>query len=73
MARYTKLQQQAFLQIERRFKRPLTAITVADLDPNPQLVDMVTLYGGLGTAKPLTIDQHKRLLYQAWLISRVRA
>lgn len=72
MPTYTKLQQKAFAEMERLFKRPVSAIAVTDLDPNPQLVDLVTLYGGLDTSKRLTIEQHKRLLYQAWLIRRVR-
>ena len=72
MPRYTPSQQQAFAAIEARFKRPLSAIAVEDLNPNPKLEGLITLYGGLRSKRRLTRDQHKRLLYQAWQISSLR-
>lgn len=57
--------------MKRIFQRELTAIRIEDLDPNPQLAHLVTVYGGINTTQKLTVDQYKRLLYQVWLIRRL--
>jgi hypothetical protein len=71
MPSYTKYQLEAFDAMQRHFKRPLRAITVQDLKPDPTLANLVTIKGGLKSKRAFHYEDHLRRLYQAWLIRRV--
>ncbi len=69
MPRYTTHQPAAFTAIERLFGRPLAAVSTSELVPNR---DLAALSSALKSAAPtdrLSSDQHRRALYQAWLLS----
>lgn len=68
MARFSRLQREAFADMEDHFRRPVALISVADLKPDPELASMIGLPNGHYGPPPHTADQHRRLLYQAYLI-----
>jgi hypothetical protein len=70
--RFSINQQIAFKDMEKIFGKPVDEISFNELDPLPDMKSMITIYGGPDTTAPLGKHQRRRLLYQLWLISRVR-
>lgn len=69
MPRYTTNQHAAFTAIERLFGRPLAAVSTSELVPNRDLAALSSALKSAATAGRLSADQHRRSLYQAWLLS----
>jgi hypothetical protein len=69
MPRYTIHQLAAFTAMVDIFGRPLSAIAVSDLIPSPGLAALNTALRAAATRQPRNADEHKRALYQAWLLS----
>ena len=69
MPRYTTYQHAAFTAMVNLFGRPLSAVAVSDLVPSPDLAALNTALQAAATRPPRNADEHKRALYQAWMLS----
>jgi len=69
---YTAHQKRAFEHIERELGKPIDQVEWWELQPDKRVMSCVPQLAALVRAMPSSLPRRKRLLYQLYLIGRLK-